>query len=146
MIEVNNLGDIKHLTVADNLFGQALFERMNFFFENLDVHDMKEIENVSLYALESQDELENLIIIKDNLDDNIEYIERSFIYLTDEEKNVTNHVSFIHFMFYNQDTDMSKEYIIKEDMITNEDYIKIIGPHVQDVYNEVWEQQYHEGN
>jgi hypothetical protein len=144
MIELNTLEDIRDINTADNMFGKALYERMEWFFNNLGVNRMEDIETVRLFAIESQDELEGLIIIKDNLNDNIEYIERSFIYIT-ENNNIINHISFLHFNFFNQDLDLTKEYIIREDLINNQLYKDIINPHVDNVYNEDWEKKHHEG-
>lgn len=141
---ISNVRDTVDL-LAEGNFGKAVYERLKWLLENFDVKTLDDIETYDLFTLDSEKDLEGFIIIEDNLSQNIEYIERSFIYQHGENENeITSHESFLHFVFVDQDLDTAKEYMIQEDWIQNEEYTKIILPHVENVYNEPWEKVYHE--
>jgi hypothetical protein len=90
-------------------------------------------------------EMDTGIILKDD----VEFVERSFVYIHEgdhlpEMTMPDGHISFLHFSIRDHDLDLTTEFMIREDLINNTEIKNIINPHVTDVYNEEWEQRYHD--
>lgn len=140
--ELRPLGDGSVVNV-NGAFMSAMKERLEFLTQDSEDNILDD-GTFSLFALRNEDELaSSQIVVNGNINDEVEFVERSFVYFTNDNGDIVDHKSFLHFNFLDQDFDRSDEYVIQEDLITNKEYLEAILPHVDDVYNEQWEKDYH---
>jgi hypothetical protein len=154
MKKIKNLEEVGKLVPPspETDYPEALASSIGEFVKELtDAFGGNELDDdiVELYALDSESELIANVIIEENLDDNIEFVERRFVYFTgmgEEGAEVKYFIPILYFSKRIQELDKSIFYIIGEELILDEGFKNIIEPHIENVYNEPWEKQYHEGN